>query len=63
MAKKEKEAAVTEEIKAVAEEIEAVSEPDKTEEFIMRKLTVINKMSDSAKAKRLAERVLMNRKG
>lgn len=39
------------------------TEADLTEEFITRRLRVINRMSDRAKAKRLAERVLMNRKG
>lgn len=48
------------------EEIEVVKveeKKDPTEEFIARKLKVINEMEDKAKAKRLAERVLANRKG
>lgn len=39
-----------------------VKEPKTTEEFIARKLKVINEMEDKAKARRLAERVLANRK-
>lgn len=41
----------------------AVDESEATERFIMRRLRVINNMTDAAKAKRLAERILMNRKG
>lgn len=64
MAKK-KEAVLTEEVKT--EEVkpkveeETVRETEK-ERFINRKLRVINGMSDRAKARRLAERVLMNNK-
>lgn len=63
MAKAKKQ--VTEEVKTepVAEEtaIEVkAEEPSIEERFISRKLTVINRMNDRAKAKRLAERVLMN---
>lgn len=41
------------------EKTEAVSE----DEFIVRQLMVINRMPNRAKAQRLAERVLRNRKG
>lgn len=61
---KAKEKAV-EEVKvteAVAE-TEKDSKPSETDRFIARRLMVINKMSDKAKAKRLADRILMNRKG
>ena len=60
------------EIEALVEEVkvtEAVAEtkkdskPSETDRFIARRLMVINKMSDKAKAKRLADRILMNRKG
>ena len=70
MAKGKKQAAVVDEpIEEIFEEVPAIEEetvvekPDITENFIMRKLRVINNMDDSAKAQRLAERVLMNRKG
>lgn len=55
--------------KPVAEEIveeksAEVLADEERERFIMRKLTVINNMSDRAKAERLAARLLMNnRKG
>jgi len=39
-----------------------VSKKKQTEDFIARKLLVINALEDKAKAKRLAERVLNNRK-
>ena len=47
------------------EEIVVAEEPktDFTEEFIARKLKAINEMEDQAKARKLAERVLANRKG
>jgi len=65
MAKKKTE--VAEVVAKPVEEIIEVAEEaidDSTERFIMRKLAVINKMSDEAKAERLAARVLMNnRKG
>jgi hypothetical protein len=49
-------------VESVAEETtEAVD--DSTEKFITAQLKSINKMSDRAKAKRLAKRVLRNRKG
>lgn len=51
--------------KEIEEQIveEVIVESDPTEEFIDRTLKVINSMSNKAKAKRLAERVLANRKG
>lgn len=58
MAKKKEEVKV--ETVEVAETVNP--ELEAKERFIMRKLTVINKMHDHAKAKRLAERVLMNNK-
>lgn len=65
MAKKKTE--VAEVVAKPVEEIIEVAEEaidDSTERFIMRKLAVINKMPDEAKAERLAARVLMNnRKG
>lgn len=70
MAKAKKETDVIEEVTVkkvvaenAAEDTEAVKEAEKTERFIARKLTAINSMDNSAKAQRLAERVLMNRKG
>lgn len=56
------EAVVTNEADAEIEE-ETVEAPDYTEEFIARQLKSINKSSNRAKAKRLAERILRNRKG
>lgn len=64
MAKKKKEP--IEEIKVEDTVVESVekSESDFEREFIMKQLIVINKLSNRAKAKRLAERVLRNnRKG
>lgn len=66
MAKKKSEP--IEEIKAKEVVVESVEETvktqvDDTERFIFAQLQNINKMSDRAKAKRLAERVLRNRKG
>lgn len=61
-----------EEIKAeevMVESVEEIAESivqdtvDELERFINRKLRVINEIPDRAKAKRLAERVLRNRKG
>ncbi len=62
MAKKKKEP--IEEIKEeVIEPIEeSVVEEDFTDKFIAVQLMAINKMSNRAKAKRLAERVLSNRR-
>lgn len=52
---------------AVEEIEESIAEPaaevDATEEFINRMLVAINKMENRAKAQRLAERVLRNRRG
>lgn len=63
MAKAKKQAieeVVTESVvEETAIEVKA-EEPSLEERFITRKLTVINRMNDRAKAKRLAERVLMN---
>jgi len=53
-------------IEEIKEEvIESVEEAEKdfAEEFVMKQLMAINENPDRAKAKRLAERVLMNRKG
>lgn len=53
-------------IEEIKEEvIESVEEAKKdfAEEFVMKQLMAINENPDRAKAKRLAERVLMNRKG
>ena len=53
-------------IEEIKEEvIESVEETEKdfAEEFVMKQLMAINENPDRAKAKRLAERVLMNRKG
>lgn len=68
MAKKKDEIEeIVNEVEEVIEEPkeEAVIEekPDYTEIFIERQLKAINEMSDRAKAKRLAERILRNRKG
>lgn len=66
MAKAKKKEEPIEEIKvtedAVVESVEEnkVSEAD---EFVTRQLMAINAMPNRAKAKRLAERVLRNRKG
>ena len=65
MAKAKKKEEPIEEIKvedAVVESVEEnkVSEAD---EFIMKQLMAINALPNRAKAKRLAERVLRNRKG
>lgn len=64
MAKKKKVEPI-EEVKAkevVVESVEKESKPSFTDEFVMAQLTAINKMPDRAKAKRLAERVLSNRR-
>lgn len=67
MAKAKKKEEPIEEIKvedAVVESVEEkTSEADFTEKFIAKQLMAINKKSNRAKAKRLAERVLRNRKG
>lgn len=64
MAKKKAEKELVAEVVAEPVVTEEQNEINARERFIMRKLAVINKMSDSAKAQRLAARVLMNnRKG
>lgn len=47
------------------EEVIVAEEPkiDPVEEFIARKLKAVNEMEDRAKARKLAERILANRKG
>ena len=64
MAKAKKTEKVEEVKPIVEEEIAEVRDFEKEakERFINRKLRVINGMSDRAKARRLAERVLMNNK-
>lgn len=55
-----------EEIKAeevMVESVEERAEPSFEDEFIAVQLMAINNMPNRAKAKRLAERVLSNRKG
>lgn len=44
-------------------EVQSSTKATDVDAFINRKLQVINNMSDPAKAKALAERVLRNRKG
>lgn len=63
MATKKKESKENIEEVKVEEQI-AIPEPEKVDKkaFISRKLKVINMMSDSAKKKYLAERLMMNRK-
>ena len=63
MAKKKKEH--IEEVKVEEAVVESVEEAVKadTDEFISKQLMAINKLPNRAKAKRLAERVLRNRKG
>lgn len=62
MAKKKKEP--IEEIKAEEVVVNSVDkEQADIEQFIMRQLMAINQMPNRAKAQRLAERVLRNRKG
>lgn len=43
-------------------EEEPVEEPVDTEKFIYTQLTMINKLNNPAKARRLADRVLRNKK-
>jgi len=65
MAKAKKKEEPIEEIKvedAVVESVEK-DEASDAKEFIARQLMAINKLPNRAKAKRLAERVLRNRKG
>ena len=60
-AKAKKEAEAPEIIETV-EEVAEVTAPNKAEEFVLRKLKVINRMENQAKAKRLANRLLRKRK-
>lgn len=65
MAKKKKVEPI-EEIKAkevVVNSVEEKSDASFKEEFIGEQLMAINRLPDRAKARRLAERVLRNRKG
>lgn len=65
MAKKKKVEPI-EEIKAeevVVNSVEEKSDASFKEEFIREQLMAINRLPDRAKARRLAERVLRNRKG
>lgn len=64
MAKKKKAEQPIEEIKAKEVMVESVEEvkSDFEEEFVMTQLRVINRLPDRAKAKRLAERLLSNRR-
>ena len=51
-------------VESVEETVEEpVAEVDFAEEFIATQLMAINRLPNRAKAKRLAERVLRNRKG
>lgn len=63
-AKKKKEEPI-EEIKVEEAVVDSVEEEKdaSVDTFIARQLMVINQMPDRAKAQRLAERVLRNRKG
>lgn len=54
-----------EEIKVKEAVVESVAKEEKqdfTDEFVCEQLKVINRITDRAKAKRLADRLLMNRK-
>ena len=64
MAKKKKAEQPIEEIKAKEVMVESVEEvkSDFEDEFVMTQLRVINRLPDRAKAKRLAERLLSNRR-
>lgn len=63
MAKKKKVEPI-EEVKAKEVMVESVekAEPNFVDEFVTAQLMAINKMPDRAKAKRLAERILSNRR-
>ena len=63
MAKKKKVEPI-EEVKAKEVMVESVEEvkPDFADEFVTVQLMAINRLPDRAKAKRLAERVLRNRR-
>lgn len=65
MAKKKKADKPIEEIKAkevVVESVEEEVKRDYVDEFVTAQLMAINRLPDRAKAKRLAERVLSNRR-
>ena len=59
MAKKKQ---VTDEPKVIEEEVLAPSKEDDVDVFIREQLKVINDMGDTAKARRLASRVLRNKR-
>ena len=59
MAKKSK---VADEPKVIEEEVLAPSKEDDVDVFIREQLKVINNMSNKAKARRLAARVLRNKR-
>ena len=60
---KEKKEAEAPEIIETVEEVTEVTEPEsKAEDFVLRKLRVINRMENQAKAQRLASRLLRKRK-
>lgn len=69
MAKKKTEAPAVEQEEVVAvegkveEQTKGMTEKEKTEKFIDNQLRAINRMKNKAKAKRVAARVLNNRKG
>lgn len=68
MAKAKKKKEPIEEVKVKEAVIESVEEEKKADdafvdEFIAKQLMAINQMTNRAKAQRLAERVLRNRKG
>ena len=59
MAKKKQ---VTDEPKVIEEEVLTPSKEDDVDVFIREQLKVINNLSDKAKARRLAARVLRNKR-
>ena len=59
MAKKKQ---VADEPQVIEEEVIATSKEDDVDVFIREQLKVINNMSDKAKARRLAARVLRNKR-
>ena len=64
MAKKKKVEPI-EEVKAkevMVESVEKKAEPNFVDEFVTAQLMAINRIPDRAKAKRLAERILSNRR-
>lgn len=62
MAKAKKKKEPIEEIKVEDAVVESVEEKA-SDDFVAKQLMAINKMPDRAKARRLAERILSNRKG